>query len=65
MYAMSISKLSKFIGATLCFMVSFVAVSCSSSDESENLSLEEDYDYPITGHWVHSLQDYDSYLILK
>lgn len=61
---MSISKLSKIIGATLCFVVSFVAVSCSNSDESENLSPEEEYDYPITGHWIHNLQDYESFLIL-
>lgn len=61
---MSISKLSKIIGATLCFVVSLVAVSCSSSDESENLSPEEEYDYPITGHWIHNLQDYESFLIL-
>ncbi|MDD6891633.1 MAG: hypothetical protein PUD47_06040 [Bacteroidales bacterium] len=45
-------------------MVAFTAVSCSDNDDSENLSPEEVYDYPITGHWVHSLQDEESYLIL-
>ena len=61
---MSISKFYKIVSATLCFMLAFVAVSCSNSDDSEDLSPEEEYDYPIAGHWVHSLQDYDSYLIL-
>lgn len=61
---MSISKFYKIVSATLCFTLAIVAVSCSDSDDSENLSPEEEYDYPIAGYWVHSLQDYDSYLIL-
>lgn len=61
---MSISKFYKIVSATLCLTLAFVAVSCSDSDDSENSSPEEGYDYPIAGYWVHSLQDYDSYLIL-
>ena len=46
-------------------MMLLLFVSCSSdSDDSENLSPKEEYDYPIAGHWVHSLQEYESYLIL-
>lgn len=61
---MSISKLYKIVCTTLCLMVAFTAVSCSDNEDSTNLSPEEEYDYPIAGHWVHSLQDYDSFLIL-
>lgn len=61
---MSISKLYKIVCTTLCLMVAFTTVSCSDNEDSANLSPEEEYDYQISGHWIHSLQDYESFLIL-
>lgn len=58
------NKLYKIVSTTLCLVVAFTAVSCSDNDDSENSSPEKEYDYPIAGHWIHSLQDYESYLIL-
>lgn len=62
---MSVKKLFSIWSTALCCAVVLLFVSCSDSDDSSDLSSTGiNSDYPITGHWVQSLDDYESFLIL-
>ena len=62
---MSVKKLLSIWSTALFCAVVLLFVSCSDSDDSsDSSSTGINSDYPITGHWVHSLHDYESFLIL-